>query len=90
LLERPQGLLARALQDADVDAGELSAALQSGSSTALAQPGVRPGTGAVAARRAAGGQPRTGPDPGRTGRADPRCCNPMRYAGSATSRCWPN
>ncbi|MHC8302663.1 type VI secretion system ATPase TssH [Pseudomonas sp. ZS1P83] len=29
LLERPQGLLARALQDADVDAGELSAALQS-------------------------------------------------------------
>ncbi|MBK5353410.1 type VI secretion system ATPase TssH [Pseudomonas sp. TH41] len=30
LLERPQGLLARALQDADVDAGELSTALQSG------------------------------------------------------------
>src|SRR5471032_470138 len=29
LLERPQGLLARALQDAEVDAGELSAALQS-------------------------------------------------------------
>ncbi|MDT9676054.1 type VI secretion system ATPase TssH [Pseudomonas sp. JV414] len=29
LLERPNGLLARALQDADVDAGELSAALQS-------------------------------------------------------------
>ena len=29
LLERPQGLLARALLDADVDAGELSAALQS-------------------------------------------------------------
>ncbi|MBA1232774.1 type VI secretion system ATPase TssH [Pseudomonas viridiflava] len=29
LLERPQGLLARALQDADVDAGELSASLQS-------------------------------------------------------------
>jgi type VI secretion system protein VasG len=29
LLERPHGLLARALQDADVDAGELSAALQS-------------------------------------------------------------
>ncbi|VVP52644.1 type VI secretion system ATPase TssH [Pseudomonas fluorescens] len=29
LLERPQGLLARALQDADVDAGDLSAALQS-------------------------------------------------------------
>lgn len=29
LLERPQGLLARALQDAGVDAGELSAALQS-------------------------------------------------------------
>ncbi|PHN32189.1 type VI secretion system ATPase TssH [Pseudomonas sp. ICMP 460] len=29
LLERPEGLLARALQDADVDAGELSAALQS-------------------------------------------------------------
>ena len=28
LLERPQGLLARALQDAEVDAGELSAALQ--------------------------------------------------------------
>ncbi|UZJ62566.1 type VI secretion system ATPase TssH [Pseudomonas sp. KU26590] len=28
LLERPQGLLSRALQDADVDAGELSAALQ--------------------------------------------------------------
>ncbi|KPG99617.1 AAA family ATPase [Pseudomonas sp. RIT-PI-q] len=29
LLERPQGLLARALQDAEVDAGELSGALQS-------------------------------------------------------------
>lgn len=29
LLERPQGLLARALQDAEVDAGELSASLQS-------------------------------------------------------------
>lgn len=29
LLDRPQGLLARALQDAEVDAGELSAALQS-------------------------------------------------------------
>ncbi|WP_458376912.1 type VI secretion system ATPase TssH [Pseudomonas fluorescens] len=29
LLEHPQGLLARALQDAEVDAGELSAALQS-------------------------------------------------------------
>lgn len=29
LLERPQGLLSRALLDADVDAGELSAALQS-------------------------------------------------------------
>lgn len=29
LLERPNGLLSRALQDADVDAGELSAALQS-------------------------------------------------------------
>ncbi|MFJ7316398.1 type VI secretion system ATPase TssH [Pseudomonas sp. NPDC098747] len=29
LLERPQGLLARALQDAEVDAGELTAALQS-------------------------------------------------------------
>jgi len=29
LLERPQGLLARALQDAEVDAGELNAALQS-------------------------------------------------------------
>lgn len=29
LLERPQGLLGRALQDAEVDAGELSAALQS-------------------------------------------------------------
>ncbi|GID04888.1 type VI secretion system ATPase TssH [Pseudomonas sp. 008] len=29
LLERPTGLLARALQDAEVDAGELSAALQS-------------------------------------------------------------
>ena len=29
LLERPQGLLARAMQDAEVDAGELSAALQS-------------------------------------------------------------
>jgi type VI secretion system protein VasG len=29
LLERPQGLLARALQDAEVDAGELAAALQS-------------------------------------------------------------
>lgn len=29
LLERPQGLLARALQDAEVEAGELSAALQS-------------------------------------------------------------
>lgn len=29
LLERPQGLLARAVQDAEVDAGELSAALQS-------------------------------------------------------------
>ncbi|WP_460144095.1 type VI secretion system ATPase TssH [Pseudomonas sp. S2_A02] len=29
LLERPQGLLARALQDAELDAGELSAALQS-------------------------------------------------------------
>jgi len=29
LLERPQGLLSRALQDAEVDAGELSAALQS-------------------------------------------------------------
>ena len=29
LLERPQGLLARALQDVEVDAGELSAALQS-------------------------------------------------------------
>lgn len=29
LLERPQGLLARVLQDAEVDAGELSAALQS-------------------------------------------------------------
>ncbi|MDI3353519.1 type VI secretion system ATPase TssH [Pseudomonas sp. UYIF39] len=29
LLERPQGLLVRALQDAEVDAGELSAALQS-------------------------------------------------------------
>lgn len=29
LLERPQGLLARALQDAEVDVGELSAALQS-------------------------------------------------------------
>ncbi|CAI8878027.1 type VI secretion system ATPase TssH [Pseudomonas sp. IT-P294] len=29
LLERPRGLLARALQDAEVDAGELSAALQS-------------------------------------------------------------
>jgi type VI secretion system protein VasG len=29
LLERPNGLLTRALQDADVDAGELSAALQS-------------------------------------------------------------
>ncbi|MDR9751070.1 type VI secretion system ATPase TssH [Pseudomonas sp. SZMC_28357] len=29
LLERPQGLLARALQDAEVDAGELSAALHS-------------------------------------------------------------
>ncbi|NVZ60044.1 type VI secretion system ATPase TssH [Pseudomonas edaphica] len=29
LLERPQGLLARALQDAEVDAGELSATLQS-------------------------------------------------------------
>ena len=28
LLERPQGLLARALQDAAVDAGELNAALQ--------------------------------------------------------------
>ena len=30
LLERPQGLLARALLDADIDAGQLSAALQSG------------------------------------------------------------
>ncbi|PHX52153.1 ClpV1 family T6SS ATPase, partial [Pseudomonas syringae pv. syringae] len=29
LLERPQGLLSRALQDAEVDAGELSASLQS-------------------------------------------------------------
>jgi type VI secretion system protein VasG len=29
LLERPQGLLSRALQDAEVDAGELNAALQS-------------------------------------------------------------
>ena len=29
MLERPNGLLSRALQDADVDAGELSAALQS-------------------------------------------------------------
>lgn len=29
LLERPQGLLARALQDAELDAGQLSAALQS-------------------------------------------------------------
>ena len=28
LLERPQGLLARALQDAAIDAGHLSAALQ--------------------------------------------------------------
>ena len=60
LLERPQGLLARALQDAAVDAGELNAALQAGRHS-LAQSGVRARAGAVAAGCAVAGQPRTGP-----------------------------
>ncbi len=62
LLERPQGLLARALQDAAVDAGELNAALQArGEHSASRNPGVRARAGAVAAGCAVAGQPRTGP-----------------------------
>lgn len=44
LLERPQGLLARALQDAAVDAGELNAALQArGEHSASRNPVFAPG-----------------------------------------------
>ena len=62
LLERPQGLLARALQDAAVDAGELNAALQArGEHSASRNPVFAPEPGAVAAGCAVAGQPRTGP-----------------------------
>lgn len=58
LLERPQGLLTRALQDADVEPGELSAALQPRvEHNASRNPVFAPELVQWLRRRAVGGQP---------------------------------
>lgn len=92
LLERPQGLLARALQDAAIDAGHLSAALQPRSeNSASRNPVFAPELvqwlqDALLVASLELGQ--TQIDQAALILALLR--NPLRYAGAAIKPCWPS